>query len=99
MQCIHVVNQNKSLPGHLVSFIKVNQLKIDTSRPPAVSSEENPAAEGQEDDDGLYGPSLFLSINFDWNKVLFQFALYFATLTVEIPLPSHNFQSPFSGLI
>ena len=77
MQCIHVVNQNKSLPGHLVSFIKVNQLKIDTSRPPAVSSEEKPAAEGQEDDDGLYDPSLFLSINFDWNKSLVSICFMF----------------------
>ena len=64
---------NKSLLGHkvikVISFIKVNQLKIGNSNPPTGSSpsEENPAAKGQEDDDGLYDPSLFLSINFDWN--------------------------------
>jgi len=55
--------------SYKISFIKVNQLKIDSSKPPTGTSpsEEKPAAKGKEDDDGLYDPSLFVFINFDWN--------------------------------
>jgi len=74
---------------------QVNQLKIDNSKPPTGTSpsEEKPAAKGQEDDDGLYDPSLF-HYQF-WVESHLQISLWKSCLNLIYSLLLCLLKSPF----